>query len=156
MLKRITLIFICLFCLSLTSCGIVNPKYIQFKEQENVGYYSNEIIEKINKGESFTLQVFDSNFYKYFPVPKEENEILYIFFNSISNENFKDELEKDSKDQFKLIIDFETDKYIIDVFDSNTISIYPWDGNYYKDIIDMSNVPLSYNLYDFCKYIQEK
>ena len=42
------------------------------------------------------------------------------------------------------------------IYDSSTISISPWDGNYEEDIISMNNIPLRYNLLDFCTHIQNK
>lgn len=159
-MKKITLFLICLLSLSFVGCININPKYLEFKSQPEVGFYSNEIIEKIKNKEEFSLEVFDTNFYKTFPVDKDDNIILYNFFNSINNKDYVEdtrETKKDlsNKEEFRLIVKFKEAKYIINVFDSELITIHPWDGNYSPDIINMKNVPLGYNLYDFCDYIRK-
>ena len=60
------------------------------------------------------------------------------------------------KKKFRVIINFSDEKYIIKVYDKDTCTITPWDGNYSEDIVDMSNLPTHFNLYDFCNYVQHK
>ena len=65
----------------------------------------------------------------------------------------------DAKVKYKLIIQFDdnsNDKYVINVYDKNTVTLFPWDGNLQEDIITMDNVPARDNIYSFCVYIINK
>ena len=65
----------------------------------------------------------------------------------------------DAKVKYKLIIQFDdksNDKYVINVYDKNTVKLFPWDGNLKEDIINMDNVPARDNIYSFCEYIINK
>ena len=44
----------------------------------------------------------------------------------------------------------------INVYDKNTVTLFPWDGNLQEDIITMDNVPARDNIYSFCVYIINK
>ena len=48
------------------------------------------------------------------------------------------------------------DKYIINVYNKQYISVYPFDGNFSMDYIDMSNIPEAYNLYNLCNFLFNK
>ena len=61
--------------------------------------------------------------------------------------------------KYKLIIQFDdnsNDKYVINVYDKNTVTLFPWDGNLQEDMITMDNVPARNNIYSFCVYIINK
>ena len=65
----------------------------------------------------------------------------------------------DLKVKYKLIIEFSdksNDKYVINIFDKNTVTLFPWDGNLQEDMINMDNIPARDNLYSFCIYIINK
>ena len=83
-------------------------------------------------------------------------KILKNFVNNLSDEDFLDEFTFENKEKFRVIVTFSDEKYIIKVYDKDTCSITPWDGNYSEDIINMSNLPTHFNLYDFCNYVQHK
>ena len=60
----------------------------------------------------------------------------------------------EKKEIYQLRLTIDNQKYIIKIFDYTLISIAPYDGNYEEDIIVMDNVPIRYNLYDYCYYIE--
>jgi hypothetical protein len=155
-LKRYNLIVITLLLLfSLTSCSIENPKYINFSTKPNNHYYTDQLENKILMDDNFTLYVFDTNLYKEIEVSKDENLIIKNFLSSVVSENYTDN-EINSKEIYRVKVVFSDDKYLIKVFDNSTISISPWDGNYKEDVVLIKDLPLRYNLLDFCNHIANK
>jgi len=156
-LKRFNLIIIILLLLfsTLTGCSSENPKYINFSTKPNNHYYTDQLKNKILTDENFTIYVFDTNLYKEIEVSKEENPIIKNFISSLISDNYSNE-EVKNKEIYRLKIVFSDDKYLIKVFDNSVVSIFPWDGNYQEDIISIKDLPLGYNLLDFCNHIANK
>ena len=93
--------------------------------------------------------------YKEIEVPNDENPIIENFISSIIHDNYSDE-QINIKEPFRLKIVFNDDKYLIKIFNDSFVSISPWDGNYKEDVISIKDLPLRYNLFDFCNYIANK
>lgn len=159
-MKYLKLLCILLLVTLLSGCVFSDPKYINLRSKPNLYYYSNEVYEKVKNNESFSLKVFDVNFYEYHDVSKEDLDILPSFLESLNNDNYVSELNVDNaKVKYKLIIQFNNDindKYVINVYDKNSVSLFPWDGNLQEDIITMDDVPIRNNIYSFCVYIINK
>lgn len=149
------ILIIMLLAVSLSGCALQEPKYINFSTKPNNHYYTDELHKKILNNEPFTLYVFDTNLYKSIDVSSDENDIIENFIRSLISENYLDETVT-TKEPFRLKIVFKDSKFLIKVFDNNTISVAPWDGTYKEDVISMKEVPLGYNLYDFCNHIENK
>lgn len=164
MLKPFKFMLLFLSLLLLQGCTYnFSPRYFHFEENESKNYYYNQIKEKLSNGEKYTLQVFDTNIYKYFSVDEEDTIVLKNFIDSLDNSNFLEEETDDfkSKEKFKLIINFDDtnegeNKYIFKIYNKTFAKLYPFDGRVSEDIISMDNLPIHYNLYDFCSYIQNK
>ncbi len=164
MLKPFKFILLFLSLLILQGCTYsFSPRYFHFEENQRGNYYYTEIKEKLSNKESYTLQVFDTNLYKYFPVDEEDNIIIKNFINSLNNNNFLEEAPDDfkSKEKFRLIITFKDNnnnegKYIFKIYNNKFTKLHPFDGRVSEDIINMEDIPLHYNLYDFCTYVQNK
>ena len=155
-MKKFYFIFIILVVLfTLNGCTFENPKYINFSLKPSNHYYTDELKNKLLNNEKFTLYVFDTNLYKELEVPVEENSILENFISSLSDDNYSDE-KVDIKEPFRLKIVFDDNKYLIKIFNNSVVSIYPWDGNYKEDVISIKDLPLRYNLFDFCNHITNK
>lgn len=138
-----------------SGCSINKSQYIRPKAKPSNNYYTNEIQEKLNKKDSYTLKIFDLNIYKYYNVNEDEHSILPEFIDSLNDENYGAEIEQGITPEYKLIIEFSDAKYIINAYSDKLISIHPWDGVYEEDIISMEGVPDYYNLYKFCEYIKK-
>lgn len=145
-----------LLVISLQGCVFDNPRYLNLNSKPNDYYYSSLIYKNLKKGESFTLKVFDTNFYKYYTVDEEDKDILLNFFESLNNNNYLSELETPDKSKYELCIEFSNEKYIINIYDNSSITIYPWDGNFVEDKITMDGVSPYNNLYLFCSYVINK
>lgn len=155
-MKKFYLIFITLLLLlTLNGCINENPKYINFSEKPNNHYYTDQLENKILTDDNFTIYVFDTNLYKEIEVSKEENPIIQNFISSLVSENYFDE-QVDTKEVYRLKIVFNDDKYLIKIFNNSIVSISPWDGNYKEDLVSIKELPLRYNLLDFCNHIANK
>lgn len=158
-MKYLKFIYILLLTALLSGCVFNEPKYINLRTKPNLYYYSNAIYEKIKNNESYSLKVFDVNYYEYHEVTEEDEDILPSFLESLNNDSYVSELNvEDEKVKYKLIIEFNNDnsKYVINVYDKNSITLFPWDGNLEEDIINMTDIPLRNNIYSFCVYIINK
>ncbi|MGL5353650.1 MAG: DUF4883 family protein [Clostridium sp.] len=153
-MKYLKLILLLIIICILPGCTLSkNPQYISFKTKPNTHYYTAEIFSKVSKGDAFTLKVFDVNIYKYFDVNTEENSIVSEFIDNLKDTSFGVEMDSTVKPRYKLIIEFEDSKYIINAYNDKELSLYPWDGTYPEDTISMDDVPDYYNIYKFCEYI---
>ena len=155
-LKKLNFIFIIVLLLfTLNGCSFQDPKYINFSTKPSNHYYTDELENRILNNESFTLYVFDTNLYKEIEVPSEENDIIENFISALVDDNYSED-QIDIEEPFRLKVVFNDDKYLINVFNDSTVSISPWDGNYKEDIISIKDLPLRYNLFDFCNHIANK
>ena len=155
-MKKLYLIFITLVLIfTLTGCNVQNAKYINFSTKPNNHYYTDELKNKILSNESFTLSIFDTNLYKEIDVPSDENPIVENFISSLVEDNYSNE-PINTKEIYRIKIVFNNDKYVIKIYNDSMISISPWDGNYKEDIISIKDLPLRYNLFDFCNHIANK
>lgn len=155
-MKKFNLIFITLLLLfTLNGCITENPKYINFSTKSNNHYYTDQLKNKILTDENFTLYVIDTNLYKEIEASKEENPIIKNFISCLVSENYFDE-QINTKESYRIKVVFNDDKYLIKVFDNSIVSIAPWDGNYKEDTISIKELPLRYNLLDFCNHVANK
>ncbi|MDV4152671.1 DUF4883 family protein [Clostridium sp. AL.422] len=155
MKKFISIILVLTITSILTSCNINESQYIRPKEKPIANYYTNEIKDRINKNEDYTIKIFDLNIYKYYDVNKEEHSIIPEFIDTLKNESYDINIDSDLTPEYKIIVEFSNDKYIINAYNDNLISIHPWDGVYPQDTISMEDVPDYYNLYKYCEYIKK-
>ena len=155
-MKKLNFIFISILLLfTLNGCSFENPKYINLSTKPNNHYYTDELENKILNNETFTLYVFDTNLYKEIEVPSEENDIIENFISALVDDNYSED-KIDIEEPFRLKVVFNDDKYLISVFNDSIVSISPWDGNYKEDVISIKDLPLRYNLLDFCNHIANK
>ena len=156
-MKSKKLIIFIILSLFLIGCDINNPKYINLKKKESINYYSNEIYFKILNNEDYTLTMFDTDVSKNTLIDKEEQVIIENFLSSLTSSNYlKNNDDISNKEAFHIIIEFKDSKYIFNIYDENLVTVYPWDGVFPEDIITSENVPLRYNLYDFCNHIKNR
>ena len=88
------------------------------------------------------------------PLDDNQKQIIENFLDYLPNNNYKDYYDIEKKEIYQLRLTIDNQKYIIKIFDYTLISVAPYDGNYEEDIIVMDNVPIRYNLYDYCYYIE--
>lgn len=156
-MKYLKLILVFFIIITLPSCTFNDSKYISLKSNKPTPYYySSELYSKIKKDVNFTLQVFDSDIYKYYEVGEEDADIIISFLESLNNDNYVSENTFEEAPRYKLIINLDNSKYIISAYSLDTVTINPWDGVFPQDIITMDGVSPRNNIYSFCKYIINK
>ncbi|PRR83411.1 DUF4883 family protein [Clostridium vincentii] len=155
-MKRLSFIILLLLVFTLQGCGLRDPKYIHLENKQSPNFYTNEVYTKILNDEDFSLEIFNTNMYKNISVSDTENMIIESFIHSLSDDDYKEGNIPTEIEPYQIRIDFSGTKYIIKVYSSSIVTLYPWDGNFQEDIISMDNVPTHYNLYDFCTYIENE
>lgn len=158
--KPITLfVFIAIFTLLLSGCKFsigqytINNLSVTKKKPFNF-YYTNQLAKNLTLESKVNAKLIDMGFYKEKDLSKEDMDTVKNFLKSLKKENFVDK-PKDipSKPSYKIFFTFSKDKYVINVFNEKYISIYPWDGSYTMDYIDMNGIYSSYNMFKLSKYL---
>ena len=143
--------------INLFGCNYKVNKNIFIKSKPSNYYYSNLIMKDLAVEKPVELYALYMNFYKKEDFSEEDLTTFSDFFNSLNNDNF---IEKPAnlpaKPLYKIFLEFSENKYMINVYNENVISIYPWDGSYNMDYIDTSKMYKAYNLYGLCKYLIPK
>lgn len=149
--KLIYIIILIVIALSFTSCSYTS--FLSHKKPYNF-YYTNLLTRDVKLENSFLGIVLDTNFYKEQTLTAEQNAIAKNFILHLHRDNFISK-PKDLpiKPPYKIYFTFKKDKYVMEIFNEKYVSVYPWDGSYPKDYINMEDMPVSYNLYSLCKYI---
>ncbi|MFX0548819.1 DUF4883 family protein [Hathewaya histolytica] len=151
--KSLLILILC-FSLFLSGCYIKIDTSKFKKKKPSKSYYTNEMLNCFKAEDPTEINVLYLNFYK--GKRLEEGEILTTrkFFKYLKSENYiykpKD---LPQNPEYKIFITFSERKFVIDVYNENYISLYPWDGDYEKDYISMKDTYTSYNLFNLCKYI---
>lgn len=102
----------------------------------------------------YSIFLLDTSFYKKETLDKAESDVIKGFLSTITNKNFISKPKNlPEKPQYKLYFTFNNKKFVSEIYNEKFISIYPWDGDYERDYINMENIPNAYNLYGFCKNI---
>ncbi|WP_258880942.1 DUF4883 family protein [Clostridium tagluense] len=157
-IKKSILIVVCIFfSLNLSGCNYKFNKTVFTKNKPNNYYYTNLLMKDLSLEKPTELYALYMNFYKKKDFSVEDLSSFTGFFNSLNKDNF---IEKpanlSNKPLYKIFLTFSKNKYIINVYSQNSISIYPWDGEYSMDYIDTSKMYKAYNLYGLCKYLIPK
>ncbi|MEG1254575.1 DUF4883 family protein [Clostridium sp.] len=153
--KKLILVII-LFILA-TCTGCTNIKNVLNSDKPQINYYTNELIKSISTNAPTNISVFYREFFKEFDFPPAEGEDILEFINLLDDSYFiakPSDLPNTYK--YKVYIECSDAKYALTVFDEKYISIYSWDGKYQVDYVNITKVPLSYNIYGICKYFTEE
>ncbi len=73
----------------------------------------------------------------------------------INKQNILEKYELSDNPLYRIYIDISTDKFVIDIYGDDVISIYPWDGNYEKEIYSIKDLALSLKAESIAKYLFE-
>ncbi|MBE6067588.1 MAG: hypothetical protein E7211_07825 [Clostridium lundense] len=129
-------------------------KYYYYKGKETNRYYTNLLSEGINLNGSYRCTITDTSFYKEKELSSEDLKVIPNFISSLDEKSFIDKPKNlPKKPLYKIFITISNEKYVINVYNKDLVSIYPWDGFYEMDFINMSKVPYSYNLYNISNYM---
>ena len=144
--KKIKLLIFLCFCILLTACSL------NLNNEKNVNnFYTKQLEKTLASNDPVAFSVTDTNFYKEITLSQEDVTTIKSFISNLKSENFIDK-PKDipEKPKYKLYLKFKNEKFVINVYTEKYITLYPWDGFYKMDYIDMTGVFLNYNLYGLC------
>ncbi|WP_234121496.1 DUF4883 family protein [Clostridium hydrogenum] len=142
-----TLIITCLFTTGCTSIDLLH------KTKPCAFYYTNCLLKSFHTEKNVKASLIDTSYYKNHDLTLDEINQTMDFLNKLSKNNFiKKPTNLPSKPLYRMFYSFSNAKYVIDVFNKDYISIYPWDGDFEKDYLNISNIPASCNLYNLCEY----
>ncbi|WP_318737002.1 DUF4883 family protein [Clostridium sp. JS66] len=155
-MKKIWLYLSMSFIIAILFVGCnYNLSNIMFnKNKPNNFYYTNLLAKDLTLETSYKCVAVDTNLSKEKEIDSENKLLFKNMLKSLNKNNFIAK-PKDLPDKpaYKIFFTFNKEKMVISVYNEKFISIYPWDGNYDMDYIDMNGVPLSLNLYSICKFI---
>ncbi|WP_026882794.1 DUF4883 family protein [Clostridium akagii] len=151
MKKKLYIFILLFFCISLTSCS--NLPTFQQKKPNNF-YYTELLCGDLKLNNDYKILLLDTNFYKKVTLDKAECNLIKnstLTLRSVDFINKPNDLTM--KAPYKLYFIFKNTSYVAEVYNEKYLSIYPWDGDYPRDYINMDSLPVSYNLFQFCKNI---
>ena len=156
-MKKISFLILIFLCFSLSGCIFQNPKYISFSKKPSDNYYTSSLYDKFLENNNYSVSIFDTNLYKNIQVSDDEKKVIENFIKSLSDKDFQTSDINDTQEPYRIKILFsDGSKYVIKVFNNKNVSIFPWDGCYSEDYVNIEDVPLGYNLYDFCNHVHNK
>lgn len=116
-------------------------------------YYTNIFSKQLQQENSYLCIVLDTNFYKEETLSSADKKTINNFVTNLHKDNFiikpKDLPQKPA---YKIFFTIKSTKYVMEIYNEKYVTFYPWDGNYEEDYINMSSLPISYNLYSLCKF----
>ena len=155
--KYISIIICVFFSLNLVGCNYKFNKSTFTKGKPSNYYYTNLLMKDLSLENPTELYALYMNFYKKKDFSKEDLSTFTEFFNSLNNDSFiETPVNLTSKPIYKIFIKFSENKYVINIYNENLLSIYPWDGDYRMDYLNTSKMYKAYNLYGLCKYLIPK
>lgn len=147
------LLLIITFIFLFSGCKVINVP-LRNKKKPVLFYYTNALSKSINNQKLFNCTIMDTNLYNEKKLDEEDLKIISSFLSKLNKNSFiSTKTELPPKPIYKMFITFDDSKFVINVYSEKYISLYPWDGEFPPDIIDMSNINISNNLYHLCRYI---
>ncbi|MDP4088415.1 MAG: DUF4883 family protein [Bacillota bacterium] len=154
MKKLVSSFLMLVFLFSFSGCSNSALKYSFQRKKPNNFYYTNALLSQLkDKGFSNVLAL-EMNLQKEKNLGDADIETVKSFLGSIQAKNFLASCPDLSvQPQFRIYITSGSEKYVINVYNEKYIGIFPWDGSYNMDYLDMSEIKPLYNLYNLCKYL---
>ena len=149
------IILLLILLLMITGCSYRKKSFF-YKEKPSVNYYTQLLQESLTKKHPEKVTIFYREFFREFTLPQNESEDVVSFINSLQTTNFmEDSSEIKDPYKYKVYIEFDDMKFGISIFNESQVAIYAWDGNYPSDYADITDIPLSINIYGICKYFND-
>ncbi|WP_123053039.1 DUF4883 family protein [Clostridium sp. JN-1] len=138
----------------LTGCNHDLDNTIYMHKKPNNFYYTNILSQSIDSEPSYKCSILNVNFYKRKDLDNKNTAVITSMIKSLNKNNFVSKPENlNSKPPYKIFFTFNNKKMVMNVYDQQYVSVYPWDGNYSMDYIDMKGLPIALNIYNLCDYI---
>lgn len=153
-MRKFTKIFLTFLCVSLIfiSCTKINSSY---KEKSSLNYHTENLKSNILNND-LKIRILDMNIYSELIVDNEDERILYDLLNNLKDSNFIKKETLPNKPLYKFFIDLSSEKYVIDIYGDDLITLYPWDSDINKDFLSLKDIPNAFKLEAFCQYAFNK
>lgn len=137
---------------------LVNSSTANFKlskKNNEVNYYTSKLLKNINLQADYKCLIVDTNFYKEEHLEKEHLSTIKNFLNALNKNSFilYDKKDVPKKPAYKMFLIFHNEKFVINIYNEDYVSIHTWDGYHKMDYIKTSSIPRSYNLYNLCDFL---
>ncbi|AEB75526.1 DUF4883 family protein [Clostridium botulinum] len=150
-MKKGSFIFIVLALIG--SILISSKMYLNRKKPANF-YYTNLLVKNLSLYDKYEVKILDTNFYKRQDISNEDIKIICSFFKELKKPNFITPSSSfNEKPKYKIFFSFpqSKEKYVINVYNSEYLSVQPWDGDFPMDYISTKNIPFRFSIYNLCK-----
>ena len=125
---------------------------------KNQYYYTTLLTKDLIENYKCKVTLLDTNFFKEKELKQEDITVIRNFIKQVKKENFLEKTVAAVKPAYKIYLNFDNknkDKFLINVFDEQNVTIHLWDGTIKEDIISSADITKSANLYLLCNYIIE-
>lgn len=152
-MKKLTLILFIIISLLISSC---NSKDVidKINKKPNNYYYTNKLMENIKLNKINKCIAFEMNYYKELEIDTDNFNKICTFFNKVNTSNFISPPDNiPSKPKYMIFFTCGNEKFIANIYNEKYISVYPWDGSFEMDFIDISSISNSNNIYELCNFL---
>jgi hypothetical protein len=149
--KLLYIFFISILLLNITACS--NIKTFQSKKPCN-NYYTDLLDKDLKTQNKYLIILLDTQFYKKVTLGQAESDLVKKSLLTLQSANFINK-PKDIPDKalYKIYFTFKSQKFVAEVYNEKYMCVYPWDGAYERDYINMDSLPVAYNIFIFSKTI---
>lgn len=157
-MKKYLYIFTLIILLVIASgCNINYNEYPSFETKPGYNFYTNSLTSLLSREDDFQVMLLETNYSTELDVDTIGKDTLKDFFTSLSENSFITDktilMDLPKIPIYKLYINTEDEKYVINIFSEDIVTIHPWDGLFSEDYINMVHSPKAYNLYGLCSYL---
>lgn len=156
---RKLLYFLCtllIISILLTGCNYAINNTISIKKKPNNFYYTDILSKSMAAEPSYKCTVLNINLSRQKKLDDKNTAIITSMIKSLNTKNFIPKPENlNTKPLYKIFFTFDKNKLVMNVYNERYLSVYPWDGNYPMDYIDVNGISISLNIYNLCNYIFE-
>lgn len=146
-LKKKIFLLLLLFIFFITACSVP----IISKKNSNC-YYTSQVIDILKANKSLTCIALDYKLYQEITLQSSEIDTLKNFLLNIKSTNYVSKPGNiPTSPKYRLFLYVGKTKYVADIYNDKYVALFPWDGTHKMDYIDMSSIPLNYNLFSLCK-----
>ncbi|MGE5628857.1 MAG: DUF4883 family protein, partial [Solirubrobacterales bacterium] len=136
-----------------SSCSSKNVIY-NINKKPSSFYYTNKLMENIKLNKINKCSAFEMNYYKEIEIDTDNFNKVCTFFNKLNTSNFiAPPNDIPSKPKYMIFFTSDDGKFIANIYNEKYISVYPWDGSYEMDFIDISSISNSNNIYELCNFL---
>lgn len=151
MYKRGLLIILLCISLLLNGCAVIDMK------KPSYNFYTLGLSNVMKSNQKSQVKVTDMNYHKSMFLEKEDISTIKNLLTYLKKNNYVTKSSAlPTKPQYKIFFYYDSNEYIMNVYDTKYISLFPYDGNYDMDYIDTIGTYNNLNVFNLCKYIFSK